>query len=71
MRPASCHLLAAVDVEEPCPGEQCPFWDEACLLTGLRSDMSTNPLLVRFLLGLREDLEDGSRPLLSLAPGLD
>ncbi|TMK77801.1 MAG: hypothetical protein E6G45_08525 [Actinobacteria bacterium] len=69
MRPAPCHLLDAVDVQEPCPGEQCPFWDEDCLLAGLRSDMSTNPLLVRFLLGLREDLEDGSRPLLIHAPG--
>jgi len=71
MRPASCHLLAAVDVEEPCPGKQCPFWDESCLLTGLRSDMSSNPALVRFLLGLREDLEDGARPFLLHAPGLD
>jgi hypothetical protein len=71
MRPTSCHLLAAVDVEEPCPGEQCPFWDESCLLTGLRSDLSTNPVLVCFLLKLREDLEDGGRPFLMHAPGLD
>jgi hypothetical protein len=68
MRPASCHLLDAVDVQEPCPGEPCPFWDKDCLLAGLRSDMSTNPLFVRFLLGLREDLEEGSRPLLFHAP---
>jgi hypothetical protein len=71
MRPISCHLLAAVDVEEPCPGKQCAFWDESCVLTGLRSDMSTNPMLVRFLLGLREDLEDGARPFLIQAPGFD
>jgi hypothetical protein len=71
MRPTSCHLLAAVDIDEPCPGKQCPFWDENCLLTGLRSDMSTNPVLVRFLLGLREDLEDGARPFLMHAPGLN
>ncbi len=71
MRPGSCHLLSAVDLEEPCPGQQCPFWDEGCLLMGLRSDMSVNPALVRFLLGLREDLEDGPRPLLIHAPGLD
>jgi hypothetical protein len=71
MRPTPCHLLAAVDIDEPCPGKQCPFWDENCLLAGFRSDMSTNPVLVRFLLGLREDLEEGTRPFLSHAPGLN
>jgi hypothetical protein len=71
MRPASCHLLEAADVQQPCPGEPCPYWDENCLLVGLRSEMSTNPIFVRFLLGLREDLEDGSRPLLSHAPDLN
>jgi hypothetical protein len=71
MSPTSCHLLAAVDVEKPCPGRQCPLWDESCVLTGLRSDMSTNPALVRFLLGLREDLEVGARPFLMHAPGFD
>ncbi len=69
MRPSTCHLLASVDVHEPCPGEACPFWEGNCLLTGMRSEMGTNPPLVRFLLGLREDLEQGSRPLLDHAPG--
>jgi hypothetical protein len=71
MRPTTCHLLATVDIQEPCSGEPCPFWDRNCLLTELRSDMSTNPPLVRFLLGLREDLEDGSRPFLGYAPGMN
>jgi hypothetical protein len=71
MRPATCHLLATVDVQEPCPGKPCPFWDKQCLLSELRTEMSTNPPLVRFLLGLREDLEDGSRPFLDYAPGLN
>src|SRR5207253_11382645 len=32
MTPPSCHLLSSVGLEEPCPGEQCPFWDkEACI----------------------------------------
>lgn len=66
----SCLLLAAVDVEEPCPGKPCPFWDEQCFLNGLRSELSVNPSLVRFLLGLREDLEPGSRALIQHAPGL-
>ena len=70
MRPTTCHLLAAVDLQETCPGEPCPFWDENCLLAALRPEMSTNPPLVRFLLGLREDLEEGSRPFLGYAPGL-
>jgi hypothetical protein len=71
MRPNACHLLASVEVYEPCPGGDCPFWDENCLLTVLRSDMATNPPLVRFLLGLREDLGEDSRPFLDYAPGLN
>jgi hypothetical protein len=71
MRPVTCHLLAAVDILEPCPGKQCAFWDESCLLTGLRSDLGSNPPLVQFLLGLREKLEDGPRPLVAREPGFD
>ena len=66
----SCHLLATVNVNEPCPQQDCPFWDTQCLLTGLRREMPTNPPLVRFLLGLREDLEDGNRTFLEHAPPL-
>jgi hypothetical protein len=47
------------------------LWDETCLLTGLRSDLASNPPLVRFLLGLREKLEDGPRPLVAREPGFD
>jgi hypothetical protein len=71
MNTTRCHLLATVDVHEPCSEEPCPFWDNRCLLIGLRSDMSTNPLLVQFLFGLREDLEDGNRTFLEHAPGLN
>ncbi len=44
------------------------MWDETCSLAGLRAELQTNPPLVRFLLGLREDLEDGSRAFLNYAP---
>jgi hypothetical protein len=71
MKPVTCHLLAAVDILEPCPGGQCPFFDESCLLTGVRSDLSTNPALVQFLLGLREKLEIEPRPFLAREPGFD
>jgi hypothetical protein len=71
MRPVTCHLLSAVDILEPCPGDQCPFWEDSCLLTGLRSDMSSNPALVQFLLGLREKLEVEPRPYLAREPGFD
>ncbi len=71
MRPATCHLLATVDVHESCPGKTCPFWDKQCLLSELQTEIGTNPHLVRFLLGLREDLEDGSRPFLDYALGLN
>ena len=71
MRPATCHLLAAVDIAEPCPGEQCPFYEDTCLLTELRPQLATNPPLVHFLLGIREKLEDGPRPFLAREPGFD
>ncbi|HEU5065348.1 MAG TPA: hypothetical protein VFT86_05605 [Gaiellaceae bacterium] len=71
MKPVTCHLLAAVDILEPCPGGQCPFFDDSCQLTGLRSDMSTNPALVQFLLGMREKLEVEPRPFLAREPGFD
>jgi hypothetical protein len=71
MRPATCHLLAELDLIEPCPRDQCPFWDERCLLTDLHSQLASNPPLVQFLLGLREKLEDGPRPFVTLEPGFD
>jgi len=71
MRPVSCHLLAAVDILEPCPGGQCPFFEDSCQLVGLRSDLETSPELVQFLLGLRETLETEPRPVLAREPGFD
>ncbi len=71
MRPVTCHLLAAVDILEPCPGDQCPFWEDSCQLSGLRSDFPSNPPLVQFLLGLREKLEDAPRPFVAREPGFD
>jgi hypothetical protein len=71
MRPATCHLLAAVDILEPCPGAQCPFFEESCQLVALRSDFPSNPELVQFLLGWRQKLEVEPRPLLAREPGFD
>jgi hypothetical protein len=71
MKPATCHLLAELDLIESCPGDQCPFWDEKCLLTDLHSQLASNPPLVQFLLGLREKLEDGLRPFVAREPGFD
>lgn len=71
MRPTTCHLLAAVDIAEPCPGEQCPFWDETCLLSDVRDQFEASPQLVQVMLGVREKLEDGPRPYVFLPPGFD
>ena len=71
MRPTTCHLLEAVDIVEPCPGEQCPFYDETCLLSDLHSQLAANPLLVQTLLGLREKPEDGPRPSIAYGPGFE
>jgi len=40
MRPATCHLLAAVDILEPCPGKQCPFYEDTCMLTELHPQLA-------------------------------
>jgi hypothetical protein len=69
MKPTSCHLLATVDVEEPCATETCPFWDDTCFVSPLRAELRTNSPLAQFLLGLRENLESASRPPLHDAPG--
>jgi hypothetical protein len=37
----------------------------------LHTQLASNPVLVQFLLGLREKLEDGPRPLVIRAPGFD
>jgi len=71
MRPVTCHLLAAVDILERCPGEQCTFFEDSCQLVHLRADLSTNGELVQFLLGLRERLETKPRPVLAREPGFD
>jgi len=71
MRPVTCHLLAAVDILEPCPGDPCPFWEDSCQLAALRSDLPSNPPLVQFLLGLRERLEVAPRPFMAREPGFD
>jgi hypothetical protein len=71
MRPATCHLLAAVDILEPCPGDACPFWDTSCQLAGLRSDLTSNPPLTQFLLGLRDQLEETPRQFIAREPGFD
>jgi hypothetical protein len=72
MKPVTCHLLSAVDILEPCPGDDCPFWDDSCLLAPLHSELPSNPALVQLLLGLREKLEmPGARPIVGRGPGFD
>jgi len=71
MRPRTCHLLEAVDIVEPCPGDQCPFWDGTCLLTDVHAQLASNSPLVHVLLGLREKLEDEPRPIVARGPGFD
>ena len=41
------------------------------MLTELHPQLATNPPLVQFLLGFREALEDGPRPVLAREPGFD
>ena len=57
MAVGSCQLEAAAGYEVDCPGDACAFWaDDACVIAGLRADLSDKPDLVRLLARIRDDL---------------
>jgi hypothetical protein len=42
-----------------CPGEDCAFWEQGCLLARVQADVDGNPEVARLLLDLRRELEAG------------
>lgn len=66
--PGLCRLQDLAGRVEPCPGVQCPFWEDggaviapACLLARLPLDLERRPALVQGLLDLRLALDGPER----------
>ena len=57
MEPRPCQIDSALGRATACPRDLCAFWaDGACVVTGLRADLTTAPGLPELLLGIRESL---------------
>jgi hypothetical protein len=65
MNPEREHLplctveLIAEGHADRCPGEDCAFWEQDCVLTRVQADLDARPAVARLLLELRRELEDG------------
>jgi hypothetical protein len=53
--------LVADGHAERCPGESCAFWDRGCVLARVQSELDGRQEVAALLLGLRRELEAGSR----------
>jgi hypothetical protein len=57
MEPRLCRIDSALGRPRECPGELCPFWwDDACVVAGLRADLGSTPGLPQLLLTIRSQL---------------
>jgi hypothetical protein len=56
MHTALCRMKESLGESEACPGGGCPFWEDGCVVAQI--DLRSRPELARFLLALRQDLED-------------
>lgn len=52
-----CALQYHADRIEACPGADCPFWDEGCILERLDLDLDVRPELAHALLQVRRRVE--------------
>jgi hypothetical protein len=72
MKPHLCQIESALGRSRECPAERCSFWqDGACVVAGLRADLTATPGLAELLLSIRERL--GTAPRIDhalLPPGL-
>ena len=58
-RPLCTIELIAEGHAERCPGEQCAFWEHACVLTRVEAHLADRPEVARVLVDLRHELEAG------------
>jgi len=56
-RPLCTIELIAEGSAERCPGADCPFWEEGCVLDKVADELSERREVAAFLLGLRHRLE--------------
>ena len=56
-----CTIVQAAEGRaEPCPGDQCVYWEKGCILDGVEPDLLTHPAVAAILLRLREELEQAN-----------
>jgi hypothetical protein len=51
--------LIAAGHAERCPGEDCPFWEQSCVLSRVEEELDARPGVAALLLELRRELEAG------------
>lgn len=69
MEPHLCRIESSLGRSTECPQELCQFWsDGACVVAGLRADLSATPGLPELLLGLRDRLDRASATSDALGP---
>jgi hypothetical protein len=54
-----------------CPGDECPYWENGCVLARVEEELDGRPQVAAFLLAIRRELEEaksleaeGAAPLL-------
>ena len=58
-RPLCTIELIAEGHANRCPGAECAFWDNGCVLSRIEADLDGRPEVAELLLDLRREIEDG------------
>jgi hypothetical protein len=58
-RPLCTIELIAEGHANRCPGEECAFWEQGCVLSRIESDLDGRPEVAELLLDLRRELDAG------------
>jgi hypothetical protein len=46
---------------ERCPGQDCAFWHDGCVLEAVEVELQATPEVAELLLSLRREIEQGAR----------
>jgi hypothetical protein len=60
-RPLCMIELIAEGQAERCPGAECPFWENGCILARIEADLDGRGDVAEFLLAIRRELEELKR----------
>ena len=58
-RPLCTIELIAEGHADRCPGKECAFWEQGCVLSRIESDLDGRPEVAELLLDLRRELDAG------------